>query len=221
MELLDWIFIGLLSLAILSFVFSLISGGLALKLRNKIKISKNKRFKNKQKRKRNKRQISKLERQKKKQVSIWLLFMTVFVVTISGAFYSRYYQSTNLGSEDANAIAQGYNLTKQIEEQLSQINEDDANVEKIHKNIYELSSQLSSYGVRKANGRISQEGQLLLNRLYTNMKELGLNLSNQSVDNLTDSTLMEGYLTDIEKIKQNQQKVFDYFRIDKAMLQTK
>lgn len=219
MELLDWIFIGLLSLAILCFVFSLVNSWLVIKLRVKIKGLQNKRFKNIQKRKKNKRQVSKLERQKSKYIKMGLLFFTCFLVVIGGALYSRYYQSTNLGQEDANAIAQGYQLTKEIEKQLTEINAEGANVEKIHKNIYELSSQLSSYGVRKANGRLSEEGQLLLNRLYTNMKELGLNLSNQSADELTDSQAMEGYLVDIERIKQNQKQVFTYFRVNQTMLQ--
>lgn len=219
MELLDWVFIGLVSVAILCLVFSIISGWLVLKLGSQIKRLKQKRVKKKRNRIRIKRQIRKLERQRKQPKRAWVLFMIVFVLTTGGAASSRYYQSTNLGAADADAIAQGYNLVNQIENQLNQGKSEGADIEKIHKNIYDLSGRLSSYGARKANGRLSKEGQLLLNRLYSNMKELGLNLSNQSVENLQDSELMASYQVDLEKTKQNQKKVLAYFRVDEKKLQ--
>ncbi len=72
--------------------------------------------------------------------------------------------------------------------------------------------------MRTADGRLSAEGQKDLNRLYANMKELGLNLGSQTIETLSDQTTLEAYQADLEKTKTNQKKVFEHFRINEDSL---
>jgi len=50
----------------------------------------------------------------------------------------------------------------------------------VEENLSILSSRLSAFALNKANYRISSEGQLIINRYYTSMKQFGINLSTQS-----------------------------------------
>ncbi|MEI5994481.1 hypothetical protein [Candidatus Enterococcus mansonii] len=220
MEILDWFFIVLFSLAILSLIFSIAYLIFSLVTKKNINTIKSKRVKNKRKRKKLIRKRKKLEAQKKKQIKLGVIFLLSGVLFISGAFYSRYYQATNLGKKDSDAIVQGYYLIHTIEQQLGKV-DDEENAVRTQKNLYDLSARLSSYGARSADGRLSQQGQMLLNRLYSAMKELGLNLSNQSVDTLRRQEIMESYKKDIQKTKTNQKKVFDYFDVDEKALNQK
>ncbi|WP_211272318.1 hypothetical protein [Enterococcus rivorum] len=152
------------------------------------------------------------KKKKLRQVFICLLCCSVSTGT---AFYLRYYQATNLGARDSEAVAQGYYLINKIEEQLdADVNEEDTS--RVQKNIYELSAKLSSFGTTTADGALSKQGQILLNRFYVNMKELGLNLSNHSSAVLESEELYTNYKEDIKKTRNNQKKVFDYFKLNES-----
>ena len=220
MELLDWFFIILLSLAILSLVFFVGFMIFSIHIGNNIRSMKKIRLKNKRKRKKQLRQRRELEKKRKKQIRLVTTFLVCTLVFGSGALYSRYYQATNLGKKDSDAIVQGYYLMNEIQGQLEQV-ETTENEVKLQKNLYDLSARLASYGAREANGRLSDEGKILLNRLYTNMKELGLNMANQSIETLRNKGVLEGYLADIKKAKENQAKVFTYFNVNENALKQK
>lgn len=213
MEIFDWIFIVLFSIAIFC-VFVLILILFAL-FKTKKKMNSIKKTRGKNKKKRIKR-YHQLRKKKKQRIVQLIIVIFVGMFCFSSAFYSRYYQATNLTERDSNAIIQGHFLIQSIEEQFKQLSEDDGI--KIQKNIYELSAKLSSYGTRTADVRLSKEGQSLLNRLYVNMKELGLNLSSQSVSNLKNQEISLSYQKDIEKMKNNQKLVFDFFGINESNL---
>lgn len=216
-EILDWIFTVLVSFFILGLIFSVIYLFSLLKTQKRLKKLKKNKPKNKKKRKKWVRQRKKGERQRKKQLRLVLFFIIGSLICGATAAYSRYYQATNLGEKDSDAIIQGYHLINGIQKQLDQIDDKKYEV-KIQKNLYDLSARLSSYGARNADRRLSPEGQLLLNRFYANMKELGLNINNQSVDSLRNKKIMDGYDSDLTKAKQNQEKVFTYFHIDERAL---
>ena len=217
MEILDWLFIILLSLAILALIFAFFQLVSSTAKNKKIEALKKQRSKNKRKRKKITVQRKKLERLKKKERKRSIVFIIIGMIAAGGAFYSWYYQSMNLGEQDSTAVVQGYLLNTQLEAQLTAIDKG-KNVEKTKKNILDLSARLANYGARRADGRLSKEGQLMLNQLYKNMKELGLNLSNQSIHSLQEGETLAGYQEDIKKIKTNQKQVFDYFHIDESSL---
>lgn len=217
MEILDWFFIGLLSVAILCLFFTVVFFVLNLNARKKIRALKKKRPKKKSKRKKWLRVYKQQERSKKRYVK-WMVALFIFGFLAGGsAFYSRYYQATNLNADDSKALVQGYLLVDEINKNLEQV-PTTKNPEQLKNTIYELTSRLSSYGARQANGRLEEEGRLKLNRLYKNMKELGINLSNLPVEVLKNETTYEGYLADVKKVQENQKEVFRHFHIDEAAL---
>ncbi|WP_087639329.1 MULTISPECIES: hypothetical protein [unclassified Enterococcus] len=132
----------------------------------------------------------------------------------------RYHQATNLGDRDSDGIVEGYYLLNETSQQLEAI-EQTENIEKTRKNIRELAAKLSSFGVRYADPRLSVEGQQLLNRYYSQMKELGLNLNNQSIESLKGKETYDIYMSDIKKGQMMQKKVFDYFKVNEGALQQK
>ena len=217
MELLDWLFIGLLSLAILSLIFLLVFLTLWVTNGGKLKKLQEAKPKKKKKRKRWRRECRQAQQKKRRALRWLLIFLILTGIGAGGAFYTRYYQATNLMQEDSDALIQGYFLLTSIEEQLNQVQGTD-NPKKVQGTIYELSARLANYGARRASGRLSVEGQTLLNRLYVNMKELGLNLGNQTVETLQNQEALDGYLADLEKTTTNQKKVFEHFRINEESL---
>lgn len=220
MEILDWFFIILISFAILVLIVAIFQFLSSISKNKKIKELKKKRTKNKRKHKKNVAKRKKLEgKRKKERIRAMLLFL-MGLLAMGGAFYSRYYQSMNLNERDSAAVVQGYVLNTEIERQLASI-EKEGNTEKLKKNVQELSARLASYGARIPDGRLSKKGQLMLKQLYKNMKELGLNLSNQSVDSLKEKETLAGYQDDVKKIQENQKKVFDYFHVDESALKEK
>lgn len=219
MEILDWLFIGLLSLAILCFVFTVIYFVLRTMTTKKLKQVEHRRPKKKEKRKKWARHCRMLAKKAKKELKKALILLSIGLLALAGAFYSQYYQATNLGKKDSAALVQGYYLVTEISEQVQKAPTTD-NPQKVQATLRNLSARLASYGARSADRRLSEEGQAMLNRLYKNMKELGLNMNNQSIDSLKNPDTYASYLTDIEKTEANQKKVFQHFHIDEKSLQT-
>ena len=220
MSILDWLFIGILSTAILCIIFAivfLISYFLTKKERFKLKQL---RPKNKKRRRILKKKSRMLIKKGKKQIQLGLMFLLLGTVLAGGAAFSRYHQATNLGNRDSDGIVEGYYLLNKTSEQLASVQET-PNVEKARKNLRELAAKLSGFGVRYADPRLTVEGQQLLNRYYSQMKELGLNLNNQSVESLQEKTTYENYLADIKKVQTIQKKVFTYFNVNEAALKQK
>ncbi|WP_254907627.1 hypothetical protein [Candidatus Enterococcus lemimoniae] len=156
----------------------------------------------------------------KKQIQLGLMFLLLGTVLAGGAAFSRYHQATNLGDRDSDGIVEGYYLLNKTSEQLASVQET-PNVEKARKNLRELAAKLSGFGVRYADPRLTVEGQQLLNRYYSQMKEIGLNLNNQSVESLQEKTTYKNYLADIKKVQTIQKKVFTYFNVNEAALKQK
>lgn len=220
MSILDWLFIGILSTAILCIIFAvvfLISYFLTKKKRLALK---QRRIKNKKKRRVLKKKIHLLKQKGKKQMQSGVIFLSLGVILAGGAAFSRYHQATNLGNRDSDAIVEGYYLLNKTSEQLGTI-EGTTNVEKTRKNLRELAAKLSGFGVRYADPRLTVDGQQLLNRYYTQMKEIGLNLNNQSIESLQEKTTYDNYLADIKKVKTIQKKVFTYFNVNESALSQK
>ncbi|MEI5993838.1 hypothetical protein [Candidatus Enterococcus mansonii] len=217
MEILDWLFIGLLSFAILCFVLMLIFLTVLVLTGKKLEQLRTKRPKHKLKVKKWKKACRRLIKKRNQQIRYVIFFLLIGIVGVSGAFYSRYYQATNLGKRDSDALIQGYFLIDGIEEQLNQVQEAD-NPKKIQGTLYDLSARLASYGAHSANGRLSEEGQKKLNRLYSNMKELGVNLGSQTLESLSNPETLKSYKSDVKTAQGNQKKVLKYFRINEASL---
>lgn len=220
MSLLDWVFIGTLASAILFALFSLLSIFFLISARKKVLQLTKTRSKNTKKRKKIKRMLKKAKVNYKKQR--WNVVICIILACVMGAaaFYSRYYQATNLGEKDSQGIVQGYYLLNETSSQINTLNES-SNPEKSENNLRELAAKLSSFGMRGADGRLTEEGQQLLTRYYNQVKELGLNLNNQSVEMLSNAETRETYSKDLQKVQKTQEKIITYFKINKSALEQK
>lgn len=220
MSSLDKIFIGVLSLAILCVVLSIVYFVAGILTATKGNELKNKKPKNKKSCRKLKKRIQLLTKKRRKQINTGILLLICGMLSVGIGMYVRYYQATNLGDRDSDGIVEGYYLLNQINLQLEEIAQTPS-LEKSRNNIRDLAAKLSSFGMRSADPKITVEGQRLLNRYYSQIKELGLNLNNQSVERLQEEQVYDIYMSDIEKSKDSQKKVFDYFKVDESALQQK
>lgn len=221
MVLLDWFFIGLLSFAMLCLLLSIFFLFYFFSLRKELNKKKwRKGPKNKVKRKQWLRARGKLDKRRKRYRTNVILFLFMMMISAGSAFYARYYQLTNLTSEDAKVVVQGYILTEDLKEQIIIIKEG-GSVEKVYPQFQEITALLVTYGNRPVSGGLSEEGAKLLTRYFVSMKNAGLNLSTLSEEQLGKQETLDGYLKDIEKINQRQKAVFKYFSVNESALKQK
>lgn len=212
---LDWVLIGLLTGAIIFFVLLLAFLLGSFLAGRKLSSLRKRRPKSKKKRRKWARQVKKVQKQRNGRFKLAILFLLLGISCGGGSYYTNYYQMTNLGDKDSEALVQGYFLIDKIEETFAET--EDSPV-KQRDTLYDLSARLASYGANSPDNRLSKEGTLLMKRLYTSMKELGLNLSSITEDTIRNEEVVAEYLEDIGKVKENQQKVFKYFRINESSL---
>lgn len=220
MVLLDWFFIGLLSLAMLCFLFVLFCLFYFFTIKIELKRSQSRRPKKKSKRKKWIRERQLLIRRQKRYLKNSLIFIVILFLALGSAVYARYYQLTNLTSEDAKVVVQGYLLTEDLEQKLGTIKEG-GSIEKVYPQFQEVSSLLVTYGNRPVSAGLSKEGAKLLSRYYVSMKYVGMNLSTLTQEQLGNKEIMESYLKDLSKINERQKEVFTYFKVNESALKQK
>ncbi|MBO0471768.1 hypothetical protein JZO66_14510 [Enterococcus sp. DIV0242_7C1] len=217
MTILDWIAVICLATAIL-FLLS-VTLFFILFIRAKKDVSKltKIRTKNKKKRKRIIRAKRQAQKKQKRNILLSILCLIASLAFGAGSAYTIYYQASNLSEADQKAIVNGYYYLNEIENQLSDA-ADNGDEKTISTNMNTLASRLSGFALNKADYRISSEGQLLINRYYTSMKELGVNLSSQSLEVYRDPKQLETLKADVEKVKNNEKAVFKKFNVDEKSL---
>lgn len=217
MTILDWIAVICLAAAIL-FLLSMCLF-LFLFFRAKAEANKLAKIRTKNKRKRKKIIHAKKNRLKAKTRNsvIAVLCFVVGLFCAAGSAYTIYYQASNLSEADQKAIVNGYYYLTEVENQINDAkNGGDENT--LSTNLNTLASRLSGFALNKADYRISSEGQLLINRYYTSMKELGINLSSQSAAFYKDPKQLEILKADLDKVKKNEAAVFKQFSVDEKSL---
>lgn len=221
MSTLDWSFVALVSGVLLFTFFGLVLLFVAGKNRKKLRLLKKKRPpKNKKKRRRFTQAKRKLARSFRKQLT-WGLLLLVFAGFCSGgAMYSRYYQQNRLNREESEAIVQGYYILDELAKQLENVNKNE-NPQKSIKNIRNLSAKMVSFGFTKSSATLKEEKQVLLNRYFNTMKQLGTNLNEQTVEALQQEETFNGYMNDIKKMEDSQKEIFKQFKINEAALKQK
>ncbi|MFC0405057.1 hypothetical protein IGJ55_002225 [Enterococcus sp. AZ170] len=218
---LDWFFIGLLSFAILCLLLLIFCLFYFFSITKELKKKQwRKRPKNKEKRKKWLHVRKSLEKRRKRYLTNVFLLFVVMLITAGSAFYARYYQLTNLTSEDAKVVVQGYLLTEDLKKQMETVKAG-GSAEKVYPQFQEVSALLVSYGNRPVSGGLSTEGAKLLTRYYVSMKNVGLNLSTLSQEQLEKQETIDGYLKDIERINERQKAVFKYFKVNESALKQK
>lgn len=219
MTTLDWIFMVMLVLAILSGLFFVLFLFMSIGTKRKINLISKQKPKNKNKRKKLYFTKKKLVKQRKKQRNSALLFLLLIGLFAGSGLYARYYQSTNLTTDDSDSIVQGYYLLRDFDSELGKAGQGADNQTKIDGNLRYLSSAMSSFGTKRASTVNSEEGQLALNRLYDAIKELGTNAVNNYTKFYNDPQLVEEYQKDIQNAKKYEKKVLELYKVNESALQ--
>ncbi|MEI5994294.1 hypothetical protein [Candidatus Enterococcus mansonii] len=220
MTILDWIAVICLAAAILFFIFMCLFLVFVFRVQSKVKKLSSIRTKNKRKRKKMIFTKRKLIKKRKRNLVTAILFLVIGILAMSASAYTVFYQSTNLGETDQKAIINGYYYLSEIENQLKEI-EADGESQKLDSNFNTLSARLSSFALNQADYRISSDGQSIVNRYYSSMKELGINLSAQPSRFYKDAEKLAEFKLDFEKVKKNEDAVLKKFKIDEKSLMEK
>ncbi|MBO0441171.1 hypothetical protein [Candidatus Enterococcus ikei] len=219
MTILDWLAIISLSVAILSLLFFLFNLIRNIYFGKKLKKYNHYRVKNKKKKKQLIRIKKELARKRKSTLLFSIFFFLIILLGGGLSAYTVYYQSSNLGMDDKKALVNGYFHLRDVEGQLSKLQAE--NDEAAINNLRNLAPRLSAFALNKADYRISENGQNLLNRYYTSMKEYGINVSSRLSTIENDPQVMDELISDMEKVKKNEKKVFDTFKVNENALAEK
>lgn len=214
MEVLQWIFIIGVAITIISIIFVLYFLLYFVNQTRKLKKIQTKRNSKKQK-----RLIKDLQQTKKSAIKKILGFTAFAILVGSLSGYTTYYQATNLSEADMSHISDGFYYLRDLEEELKQIQEDTTDEEQNQQTINFVVTSLAGYSVIKANTLNTIEGQRILNRYYSAMAELGINISRNSLLLSTDEKIMKESLEDIAKVQSYQKKALDFFKVDKSALE--
>lgn len=200
----------LFSIGVLFFLFRLIQ---LRKQRQKIRLKRSDSKKRKWKLLKKKQELLVKGKRSRRLAAICLCLALFFG---GGSRYIVYYQSVNLTTEDGDSVARGYYLVRDFEDQLQLGKGEEIEEEPFRQNIRSLATAMASYGVKQASTVNSEEGQLLLNRYYTAVQQLGMNASTQATHFYGNPELVETFLTDIARVKEREQAVFVYYRVNES-----
>lgn len=217
MTTLDWIAVIALALAILFLLFMILF--IVLRVRSGKQLKKLKKFrpKNKKKRKKLIHQRRKLESKRRKYL---VSALGLFILSGIGAgisVYTVYYQSTNLDQQDQELIVKGYHYLGDIEEQLALAEKGEGGGE-LGNDLTTLASRLGTFAVARADYRLGGEYQQVLNRYYSSLKDLGINLASRNLTFYTNSEELADFQEDVAKVRKNQKEVFEVFTINEDSL---
>lgn len=218
MTTLDWIFMVMLVLAILSGLFFGLFLFLSMGTKRKIKQLSTIRVKNKKKQKKLYFKKKKLVSKQKKQRTATLLFLLAAGFFTGSGMYAMYYQATNLTIDDSDSIVQGYYLLQDFDGELEHAGQGAENQTKIESNLRYLSSAMSSFGTKRASTVNTEEGQLALNRFYDSIKELGTNAVNNYTKFYNNPTLVKEYQKDIQNAQKYEKKVLELYKVNESAL---
>lgn len=215
MNLNDWIFIGLLSAAIVAGVLVLSMIFLLAKDWQQLRVLNERRPNEKRKQKKWAMARKRINERKKSHVLSLILFSIIAVACTGIALYGRHYQATNLGDADAANIASAYSLIDQTNSQMTDSKNDEA---KMLSDMNLLAKKLSSYSNKRASDKLAPVGQQLLNRYYNQLSQLGQNLNRQLGQMAKDEKLRDSFIEDITKVKDQQNRIITYYSIKEDSL---
>ncbi|MGO2099732.1 hypothetical protein [Vagococcus salmoninarum] len=220
----EWVVLISAALVILSLIMSIFFFSIYLRVRRRIQQTNNSKPQNKRKQKKWLRKLKKLDEAKKSSKKSMLLFLILFLVAGVSGGYAKYYQLTNMTSVDTENIVSSYYLLEQVEEQIGNLTESTEEISEVQlsSNIHTLAVRMASFSSKKGSDRASEKAQLLLNRYYARVGQLGVNLSSQQYEELVlEDSVRKSFIEDITATKKVQKKVLDFYKISEASLSGK
>lgn len=218
MTILDRLFIGGVAVAIVLFLLAVYYLIQVIRTQTKLSSLPKKRLKNRKKNKRIAKQKVQLKKAKKKQLTSMLVSVILASLLVVGMRYLSYYQSMNLSSDDSDIVVKSYYLLEDFEKELEIAKNKEDDEEKVRQNIRYLATSMTSQGIKKASGINTEEGQIILNRYYNSVKQLGMNASTQTYNFYGNAQLVDNFLEDIQKIKEYEKAAFTYYKVDESAL---
>lgn len=218
MTTLEYLVIVFYVCCIIFLLFGLLSIVLFVRNKRQIKTIKRQKNKNRNEKKKNKYKIMSLEKSRKK--SIWSIIICLLLAITSGvgASYVTYYQSINLTKQDSENIVEAYYLITDIEKQFEFAGSTQENNGNVTDAIRKYAGQMASFNSRRASDLNKEDGQILLNRYYNLVKEIGVNASTQPQAFYGNKELAEEFLADIERVRTYQKDVFTYYQVNEKEL---
>ncbi|ALS01180.1 hypothetical protein ATZ33_07290 [Enterococcus silesiacus] len=218
MTILDRLFIGGVAVAIVLFLLAVYCLIQYIRTRTKLSRLPKKRLKNKKKNKRIAKQKVQLKKVKKKQLTSMIASVILAGLLVGGMGYLSYYQSMNLSSDDSDTVVKSYYLLEDFAKELEIAKNKEDDEEKVRQNIRYLATSMTTQGIKKASGINTEEGQIILNRYYNAVKQLGMNASTQTYNFYGNAQLVDNFLEDIQKIKDYEKAAFTYYKVDESAL---
>lgn len=219
MTILDWLAIASLSVAILSLLFLIFNIIMFIRRGKKLHQYTRIRVKNKKKRRLLLKRKQEMEKKRKKSIVFAVLFFLLMIFGGATSAYTVYYQASNLSVDDKKALVSGYFYLRDTEAQLNNVKTEVS--DELITDLNNLSARIAAFALNKADYRISEEGQNQLNRYYTSMKEYGLNVSSRLSQVKQNPEIVDELMTDMEKVKKNEKKVFETFKVNEQALKEK
>ncbi|MHC5250217.1 hypothetical protein [Enterococcus sp. LJL90] len=219
MTILEWIIIGGFAATIISIIFSLYSLLQAVLQSRKLKKMPKKPPKNKKKRRLWQRRVAGVQAKRKKALLIFGLLLVLGSGIGAGTVYANFYQSTNLGTDDEDAIVRSYFLLRDFQAELEKAAVQEETAEATVQNIRYLATNLAGYSSRKASSLNTAEGQQSLNRYYSALSELGMNATREVNNFYGNGELVADFQSDIERTITYENTAFEYYRVNQSVLE--
>ncbi|WP_207695247.1 hypothetical protein DOK67_0001207 [Enterococcus sp. DIV0212c] len=215
MTVLDQLFI--IGAAIVIVLLFLTAYFLIQNVRTKRKIKQlPKKGKNKKRNKRIFQQRNRLKKDQKRQLKGFILSSMFAGLLAGGISYLSYYQSMNLSSNDSDVVVKCYYLLRDFEKEITTAKNQGDDEDKVQQNIRYLATSMASQGVKKASAINTEEGQLILNRYYNSVKQLGMNASTQTKNFYGNANVVDDFLADIKKAESYEKEAFNYYKVSQA-----
>lgn len=211
MSKLQWIFIGSVSVTLLSFIFFLYffisSIFISKKVKQKSKVQDG-------------ITDQQLRHRMKKHITKTLIFLMLMLVSGSGSAYIAYYQATNLSDTDSVNLSEGFFYLSDLKKELEKMQDGEEDEEKSQSSLNYMTTAMSSYSIKKASVMNTVEGQRILNQYYQGIAELGININRTSRTLSSNPEAIIEAIEDIEKLQAYQEKVLEFYQVNIAALES-
>ena len=172
----------------------------------------------KSRRRKHEKELSKLIQNKNRSLLFLISSMFLALASGGGYVYASYYQSINLSQADKEAVVKAYYLLTDLEKQLESVNNGEAEESSLATNLQNLGGSMSSYANIRASELNKEEGQVILNRYYNIVKNVGINITGQAFEFFEQEQLVDEFLEDISKARVYEKEVFKFYKVDEKNL---
>lgn len=217
MNIIEIMFICLISLSIVFLAFSLLNVIIYFITKKKI-LALNKKKRHKKKYRKQLRQLSKDQAHYFKRA---LILFLISIMVMSGYFLIKSYVEKHLFSDDLDTVMSGYFLVDNYEKSVTQAKNSDGKKVDVTKKITDNSNRMASYMTETPSDMLSVDGQRLLNKYYKSLSESGMNTVPMAQQLYGNEELSKECIQNLTVVKENQKEVFSYFNIDESRIHKK